>query len=123
MPITKEDLDTAKQKDRERAEDKAQAKKKEEERKENEAPRKAISDAVDYVKGKLSDESPAKKETPRKLPPGVKSAEEIIRALRPDLYPDNSSEKIYKAKGGSVGSASKRADGIAQRGKTKGKMV
>ena len=27
------------------------------------------------------------------------------------------------AKGGSVGSASKRADGCAQRGKTKGKMV
>jgi len=28
-----------------------------------------------------------------------------------------------KAKGGVVGSASKRADGIAQRGKTRGKMV
>jgi hypothetical protein len=28
-----------------------------------------------------------------------------------------------KAKGGMVGSASKRADGIAQRGKTKGRMV
>ena len=27
------------------------------------------------------------------------------------------------AKGGSVGSASKRADGIAQRGKTKGRMI
>jgi len=32
--------------------------------------------------------------------------------------------KVKKmAKGGSVGSASKRADGIAQRGKTRGKMV
>lgn len=30
---------------------------------------------------------------------------------------------IKKAKGGSIGSASKRADGIAQRGKTRGKMV
>jgi hypothetical protein len=28
-----------------------------------------------------------------------------------------------KAKGGSVGSASRRADGIAQRGKTKGRFV
>lgn len=28
-----------------------------------------------------------------------------------------------KAKGGSVGSASKRADGCAQRGKTKGRMI
>ena len=32
-------------------------------------------------------------------------------------------EPEKKAKGGSVGSASKRADGIAQRGKTRGKMV
>jgi hypothetical protein len=31
-------------------------------------------------------------------------------------------EKLYK-KGGSVSSASKRADGIAQRGKTKGTMI
>ena len=30
---------------------------------------------------------------------------------------------VKMAKGGSVGSASKRADGIAQRGKTRGKMV
>ena len=29
---------------------------------------------------------------------------------------------VKKAKGGSVGSASKRADGIAQRGKTRGKI-
>ena len=30
---------------------------------------------------------------------------------------------VKKAKGGSVGSASKRADGCAQRGKTKGRMI
>lgn len=30
---------------------------------------------------------------------------------------------VKMAKGGSVGSASKRADGCAQRGKTKGRMV
>ena len=30
---------------------------------------------------------------------------------------------VKKAKGGSVSSASKRADGCAQRGKTKGRMV
>ena len=30
---------------------------------------------------------------------------------------------VKKAKGGSVSSASKRADGIAQRGKTKGRFV
>jgi hypothetical protein len=33
------------------------------------------------------------------------------------------SEPEKKAKGGMVGSASKRADGCAQRGKTRGKMV
>jgi hypothetical protein len=35
---------------------------------------------------------------------------------------DTAGEFNYK-KGGSVGSASKRADGIAQRGKTRGKMI
>ena len=35
----------------------------------------------------------------------------------PDVEPD----KAYK-KGGSVGSASRRADGIAKRGKTRGKV-
>lgn len=63
------------------------------------------------MKPPKDDEGPVKKETPR-----VKSADEIIRALRPDLYPEKPSEKIYKAKGGS---ASARADGCAIRGKTR----
>lgn len=41
---------------------------------------------------------------------------------RARTYPETpKAEK--KAKGGSVGSASKRADGCAQRGKTKGRMI
>jgi len=36
---------------------------------------------------------------------------------------DDSKKPVKKAKGGKVGSASKRGDGIAQRGKTKGRMV
>jgi len=41
---------------------------------------------------------------------------------RARTYPETpKAEK--KAKGGSVGSASRRADGIAQRGKTKGRIV
>jgi hypothetical protein len=32
-------------------------------------------------------------------------------------------EPVKKAKGGKVGSASKRADGIATKGKTKGRMI
>ena len=37
--------------------------------------------------------------------------------------PEGVRKPVKKAKGGSVSSASKRADGIAQRGKTKGTMV
>jgi hypothetical protein len=36
---------------------------------------------------------------------------------------DDEGPVIRRAKGGSIGSASKRADGCAQRGKTKGRMV
>ena len=39
-----------------------------------------------------------------------------FRGTRSDMSQD------YFAKGGKVGSASKRADGIAQRGKTRGMM-
>lgn len=46
---------------------------------------------------------------------------------RDEKNPDSALAKINKVlgykKGGSVSSASKRADGIAQRGKTKGRMV
>jgi hypothetical protein len=43
---------------------------------------------------------------------------------KPVLYPDSVpvDEPVAKAKGGMVSSASSRADGIAQRGKTKGRM-
>ena len=52
-----------------------------------------------------------------------------LQAIK-DLYGNISSaigldkkEPVKKAKGGKVGSASKRGDGIAQRGKTRGRMV
>jgi hypothetical protein len=43
---------------------------------------------------------------------------------KPVLYPDSVpvDEPVRKAAGGTVSSASSRADGIAQRGKTKGRM-
>ena len=78
MPVSKAELDAAKQDARERKEDKEQEKLKAEERKENEAPRKAISDAFTAIK-----------------------------------------EKLGFKKGGYV----KAADGIAKRGKTKGRIV
>jgi hypothetical protein len=42
-----------------------------------------------------------------------------------DKYKGKTKEEVAtkKAKGGMIGSASKRADGCAQRGKTKGRMV
>lgn len=40
-----------------------------------------------------------------------------------ELEKKSSAEPVKKAKGGMVSSASKRADGIAQRGKTRGKFV
>ena len=63
-----------------------------------------------------------------------KSAERNLRLEYENMKKDEFVKKEYepkppvtppvkKAKGGSVSSASKRADGIAQRGKTRGKIV
>lgn len=53
MPVTKTDLENAKQDEDKRKAEKEQAKLKAEEKESNEAPRKAASDAVKYVKEKL----------------------------------------------------------------------
>jgi hypothetical protein len=50
--------------------------------------------------------------------PGPKSA----GAGRGEINPPVPKDAMY-AKGGSVGSASRRADGIAKKGKTKGRML
>ena len=44
-------------------------------------------------------------------------------ALTRSVRSKKDDEPVKKAKGGMIGSASKRADGCAQRGKTKGRMV
>ena len=79
----------------------------------NQAPRKAVSDAVDYVKGKA-----------KQLGEFVgKEARNYGRTYKKGLgmEPDTPYEK---KKGGVIkSSASSRGDGIAQRGKTKGRMV
>jgi hypothetical protein len=66
----------------------------------------------------------------RLMPTMAKSARDDIRAAKAmrESVPEAAREyEAYQeagyAKGGSVGSASKRADGCAQRGKTKGKFV
>jgi hypothetical protein len=66
----------------------------------------------------------------RFMPTMAKSARDDIRAAKEmrESVPEAAREyEAYQeagyAKGGSVGSASKRADGCAQRGKTKGRMI
>jgi len=66
----------------------------------------------------------------RLMPTMAKSARDDIRAAKAmrESVPEAAREyEAYQeagyAKGGSVGSASKRADGCAQRGKTKGRMI
>lgn len=66
------------------------------------------------------------KRPPMKRPPAKKAAPKGDGMFREGMpVPqdiDGASVKNYKA-GGKVSSASKRADGCAQRGKTKGKMI
>jgi acetyl-CoA carboxylase beta subunit len=54
MPITKNDLDNARQDTLRKKENEEYKKHLEREKEENEAPRKAIGEAFDYVKGKAS---------------------------------------------------------------------
>ena len=64
--------------------------------------------------------------TKQEVPSWVENAKQEARDRDNQSKIDNAYERSrttpYKA-GGSVGSASRRADGIAQRGKTKGTMV
>jgi hypothetical protein len=53
----------------------------------------------------------------------AKMREKAGKAYDKSMTSTESAPVVKKAKGGSIGSASKRADGIAMRGKTKGTMV
>jgi hypothetical protein len=100
MPVNKEDLENAKQDADKRKAEKEQAKLKAEEKESNEAPRKAVSDAVDYVKGKASE-----------------LGDTVSKYAKE--YGDVYKKGLGMKQGGSVKSASARADGIAVRGKTR----
>ena len=76
------------------------------------------------------------KSNAKKLKKNVLGSEEANKAATErqkkaaEKYPDSAEAKVEKVKkafgykaGGSVSSASKRADGIATKGKTKGKIV
>jgi hypothetical protein len=105
MP-SKEELEAARQTDRERKEDKAQAKLKAEEKTENESARSSLSNlASDVAKGARN--------YGRLFKEGL--------GMKPDTpYEKKKGGAVKMAKGGS---ASSRADGCAMRGKTRGKMV
>ena len=75
---------------------------------------RAVGIARDLKQNKAQDEIIAKrKSTPER--------DEKMRRVKERFDTVDPSEEPYK-KGGKVGSASKRADGIAQRGKTRGLM-
>lgn len=65
--------------------------------------------------------SPAEREA-RQMIADKKSLEATDKAYGKSLTSTESAPIVKKAKGGTV-SASRRADGVAQRGKTRGKMV
>lgn len=70
----------------------------------------------------MDDELEAQKK-PRGIKDGIYTEDS---GLPPPQEPDGGilkPKKVKKAGGGKVSSASKRADGIAQRGKTRGMMV
>ena len=62
---------------------------------------------------------------PGMLKKGMSAASQAEDYIRDKLgmKPAEAPSPVKKAKGGKVTSASKRADGIAQRGKTRGRMV
>ena len=59
---------------------------------------------------------------PTMVPPMVRPQMPVMPVTATQA-PMKKGGKVKKAKGGSVSSASKRADGVAQRGKTRGKFV
>jgi hypothetical protein len=87
------------------------------EREENKAPRDAVGEALLGLAAKLMPSSSTAKEKEKEKEKSF--AESLGEAARKSLPPKKSGMK----KGGMVGSASKRADGCAVRGKTKGRMV
>lgn len=82
--------------------------------------------------GAPAKKKPMKKSVVRKEPRDVYTAdmgmppspdEGPTMRVRPRVMPRPMGEAQPYKKGGSVGSASRRADGIAQRGKTKGRII
>ena len=74
---------------------------------------------------KVDDDMPMVKKAVRAVTLGASKLADKMGFTQEKEYSDKSKEElaVKKAKGGAVGSASKRADGCAVRGKPKGRMV
>jgi hypothetical protein len=74
---------------------------------------------------KVDDDMPMIKKAVRAVTLGASQLADKAGFTQEKEYADKSKEEmaVKKAKGGVVGSASKRADGCAVRGKTRGRMV
>lgn len=85
-------------------------------------PRDANIYTADKGQPPSPDEGPTKMAKPRPDPrdANIFTADKGIQPPSPDEGP---TRPVKKAKGGMIGSASKRADGCAVRGKTKGRIV
>ena len=73
---------------------------------------------------KVDDDMPLMKKAVRAVTLGASKLADKMGFTQEKEYKDKSKEEIIKKRaGGTVSSASKRADGCAQKGKTKGRMV
>ncbi len=74
---------------------------------------------------KVDDDMPMIKKAVRAVTLGASQLGDKMGFTQEKEYADKTKEelKVKKAKGGKIKSASARADGCAQRGKTRGKMV
>ena len=73
---------------------------------------------------KVDDDMPMVKKAVRAVTLGASKLADKMGFTQEKEYSDKFKEEVVKKRaGGTVGSASKRADGIAIKGKTKGRMV
>ena len=79
-----------------------------------------IQDLKDKVMGTEEQNAKAKKEMAEQDAKNPDTTQAKVNRMVEKIKP---SEPVKKAKGGMVGSASKRADGCAVKGKTRGKIV
>jgi hypothetical protein len=73
---------------------------------------------------KVDDDMPLVKRAVRAVTLGASKLADKMGFTQEKEYKDKSKEELVKKRsGGKVSSASKRADGCAQKGKTKGRMI